>query len=59
MRVLPSEVRWYRCGDEGLHGLPVNLLEHEQDLWALQDQLTLTARAQLEYHIHNIFEINK
>lgn len=40
---LPGEVRWYRCGDEGLHGLPVDLLEHEQDLWALQDQFTLTA----------------
>lgn len=40
---LPGEVRRDWRGDEGLHGFPMDLLEHEQDLWALGDQFTLTA----------------
>lgn len=44
---LPGEVRWDWCGDEGLHGLPMDLLEHEQDLWTLGNQLTLAAGVKL------------
>lgn len=43
----PGEVWRDRRGDEGLHGFPMDLLEHEQDLWALGDQFTLTARVKL------------
>lgn len=43
--MLPGEVWGDWSGDKGLHGLAVNLLEHEQDLWALGDQLALTAGA--------------
>lgn len=46
---LPGEVRGDGGGDEGLHGLPVDLLEHEQDLRALRDQLTLAAGVKLFY----------
>lgn len=44
---LPGEVWRDRRGDEGLHGFPMDLLEHEQDLWALGDQFTLTAGVKL------------
>lgn len=44
---VPGEVWWDRSGDKRLHWFPVNLLEHEQDLWTLRDQLALTARTQL------------
>lgn len=46
---LPGEVWGDGGGDEGLHGFPVDLLEHEQDLWALRDQLTLAAGVKLFY----------
>lgn len=44
---LPGEVWWDWCGNKGLHGLPVDLLEHEQDLWTLGNQLTLAAGMKL------------
>lgn len=44
---LPGEVWRDRRGDEGLHGFPMDLLEHEQDLWALGDQFALTAGVKL------------
>lgn len=44
---LPGEVWWDWCGDKGLHGLPVDLLEHEQDLWTLGNQLALAAGVKL------------
>lgn len=43
----PGKVWGDRRGDEGLHRLPVDLLEHEQDLWALGDEFTFTARVEL------------
>lgn len=48
---LTGEVWGDRRGDEGLHGLPMDLLEHEQDLWALGDQFTLTAGVKLMLHL--------
>ncbi len=44
---LPGEVWGDRRGDEGLHGFPMDLLEHEQDLWALGDQFAFTAGVKL------------
>lgn len=44
---LPGEVGRDGRGDEGLHGLPVDLLEHEQDLGAFGDQFALTAGVEL------------
>lgn len=32
---LPGEVWWDWCGNKRLHGFPMDLLEHEQDLWTL------------------------
>lgn len=44
---VPGEVGRHRRGDEGLHGFPVDLLEHEQDLRTFGDQLALAARVEL------------
>lgn len=44
---VPGEVWGHWCGHKGLHGFAVDLLKHEQDLWALGDQLALAAGAQL------------
>lgn len=44
---LPGEIWRYGRGNEGLHGFPMDLLEHEQDLWTLRDQFTLAAGVKL------------
>lgn len=44
---IPGKVWWNRSGNEGCHGLSMNLLKHHEDLWALRYQLTLTTRPQL------------
>lgn len=54
---LPGEVWRNRRGDKGLHGFPVDLLKHEQDLWAFGDQLTLTAGVEL-FDTHTHMQLN-
>lgn len=46
---LPGEVWWDWRGNKRLHGFPMDLLEHQQDLWTLWNQLTLAAGVKLFY----------
>lgn len=48
--MLPGEVAGYRRGDEGCHGLAMDLLEHTQEVCALGDELLLGAGAFLVLH---------
>lgn len=56
---LPGEVWWHWRGNKGLHGFPVDLLEHEQDLWTLRNQLTLAAGVKLFYANKNTKKLIK